>query len=166
MKRLILMRHGEAPLTVGEEDERTLSTYGKSGVEQTARYIKEHYKIENILCSTAKRNRQTLEIVQKIIADNSSVDFSDDIYQNDPEILKDLVTVCAEPAETILLLGHNPSLLTFALDCDKDGYHEWIDELSQGFIPAEIVIIEFDKVTTWKEAMETGGKIKDIFIPR
>jgi phosphohistidine phosphatase SixA len=77
-----------------------------------------------------------------------------------------LIGACEAQIETMLVLGHNPSLLTFALDCDKNGYHEWIDEINHSFVPAEIIVLEFENASTWAEAMIDGGKIKDIFIPK
>jgi len=170
MKRLILMRHGDAPRTLAGDLERALSAKGSAETEITAGYIKSNYnvgnyKIGHILCSSAKRNRQTLGIVQGVIATEVSVEFSDAIYQNDLTILQELVSNITSDSETILLLGHNPTLLTFALNCDHHGYDEWGDQLSNGISTAEIIVIEFKNCSNWHDAMIDGGKIKDIFIP-
>lgn len=166
MKKLILMRHGDAPRNVMGDNERSLSSQGQDEAAQTSHYIKDLYEVNYILCSTAKRNKQTLEVLQTITLQQTPVEFCDEIYQNDPSILKDLVYSCKPEISTILILGHNPSLLTFALECDKNGYSEWIDEINHGFLPAEIIVIEFSVADNWEDAMRHGGKIKDIFIPK
>lgn len=170
MKRLILMRHGDAPHTLYGDGDRVLSEKGALETAITARYIKSNnhignYKIGHILCSSAQRNRQTLDILQGIIETGASVEYSDAIYHNDLTILQELVSNITSGAETVLLLGHNPTLLTFALNCDNQGYDEWSDELSQGMNTAEIIVIEFENCNDWHNAMIFGGKIKDIFIP-
>lgn len=165
MKRLILMRHGDAPNSIVGDQARELSDRGRSEVVITANYIKSHYKIEYILCSSAKRNRQTLEILQKCGIAGLPVEFSDDIYKNDVVILRSLLLNITSDAETILLLGHNPTLLTFALELDQRGYDEWSEKLNYGMKTAEIIVIEFDKAEQWHDAMNSSCKIKDIFLP-
>lgn len=170
MKRLILMRHGDAPRNLAGDEERALSTKGFLETEITAHYIKSNYNVENykighILCSSAKRNRQTLCIVQGLIGTEVFVEFSDAIYKNDLTILQELVSSVNSDSETVLLLGHNPTLLTFALNCDNCGYEVWGDQLSQGMSTAEIIVIEFKNSSNWRDAMIDGGKIQDIFIP-
>ena len=163
MKRLILMRHGDAPRAFGGDHERELSAIGTVEVEATAHHIKSTYKIDHIICSSAKRNRQTLDVLQQHI-DATPVEFSDDIYRNDPTILKKLVSAISDDTDTIMLLGHNPSLLAFALDCDPDSYDEWQDQLSHGMNTAEVIVLECDG-GSWEKFMSHGGKIKDIFMP-
>ena len=164
MKKLILMRHGDAPMAFSGDHERELSASGMAEVEITACYIKSNYKIDRIICSIAKRNKQTLDVLQKHVG-VELVEFSDDIYKNDLAILQSLVSGFTNEAETILLLGHNPSLLLFALKCDPSGYDEWHDQMSQGLRTAEIIVIECDEYSTWEEFISFGGKIRDIFIP-
>ena len=158
------MRHGDAPRSFDGDHERELSSRGAAEVEATARYIAPIYKIDRIICSAAKRNRQTLEVMQRYLED-IPVEFSDDIYKNEVAVLQRLVSGLLNDTETILLLGHNPSLLTFALKCDPKGYEEWHDQINHGMSTAEIIILECDEYNSWEEFMIFGGKIKDIFIP-
>ncbi len=165
MKRLILMRHGDALNSITDDHMRELSEKGQSEVMVTANYIKSHYKIEHILCSSAKRNMQTLDLFRKVSGVDVHAEFSDDIYENDPVILRSLLSNISSNAKTILLLGHNPTLFTFALELDNKGYDEWSEQLSYGMKTAEIIVIEFENADSWYETMNSSGKIKDIFIP-
>jgi len=164
------MRHGDAPRTVAGDLERALSAKGAVDTEKSAHYLASHYnvghsKIGHILCSSAQRNRQTLRVIQGVMGIQASVEFSDAIYKNDLTLLQELLLSITSDAETVLLLGHNPSLLTFALTCDNSGYDEWSDRLSDGMTTSKIIVIEFENANNWGDAMIYGGKIKDIFIP-
>ena len=165
MKKLILMRHGDAPRGIGDDRDRELSIDGALGVDRTANYLLSNYNIDHILCSPIKRNKQTLGVLLEIVGASIPVEFHKEIYSNDPSILQELVRNCNASFSTILLLGHNPSLLEFALKCDIKSYSEWMDEIDRGFRPAEIIAIEFKDAKIWEDAMRDGGKIKDIFIP-
>ena len=158
------MRHGDSPRAFGGDEQRELSTKGRSETKITADYIKSHYIIDHILCSSSIRTRQTLEVLKNTTKTNASIEFSDDIYKNDFTILQNLVEQSSDSSKTILLLGHNPSLLAFALQCDSSGYDTWSQEISEGMQTAEIIVIEFETLT-WTDAIRSGGKIRDIFIP-
>ena len=78
------MRHGDAPHTLYGDGDRVLSDKGALETAITARYIKsnnhiKNYKIGHILCSSAQRNRQTLDILQEIIETDASVEYLDAI---------------------------------------------------------------------------------------
>ena len=62
MKQLLLMRHGLTDHPMGTSDrERVLTADGISQAETQGAYIKEHFNVDYIACSSAIRTRQTLE---------------------------------------------------------------------------------------------------------
>lgn len=164
MKRLILMRHGDAPRNF-VDDERELSEIGALEAEITGKYIKDKYKVDYICCSSAQRNKQTLKVIQKFI-DVVDISFSEDIYKNDHEILKDVVRSFSREFETALLIGHSPSLLSFGLACNLGGYDDWYEHVNMGMKTAEIIVLECDEASDWDSFIDLGAKIKDIFMPK
>ena len=156
------MRHGDAPNTIGGDQERELSEKGSLEVKDTAKYISNNYEIDHVICSSAKRNRQTLEIMKQFVV-VLSIDFSEEIYKNETHILENLVSCLSNKNSTILMLGHNPSLLGFALKCDIDAYDAWHDEIILGMKTAEIIVVESKDCNDWKDFMTCSKKIIDIF---
>ena len=70
MRELILLRHAHAePATTGQSDlDRPLSPQGLAEAEAVARWLKEQGLVpDRVLCSPARRTRETLEAVMDAI---------------------------------------------------------------------------------------------------
>ncbi len=167
MKRLILIRHGDAPRDTQHSDvERTLSRVGEKQAALSGAYLKS-YKIDTILCSPVKRNKQTLRLLQDQTGlTDEIVEFANEIYSNSVEELLSLVNNSSNENETMLIVGHNPSLLELAIMYDYSAEDHWQNELSWGLKPAEILVLEFEDAKRWTEVVRGSGKIKDIFVPQ
>jgi phosphohistidine phosphatase len=165
MKRLILIRHGDAPRSSNSDLERRLSPVGEKQASISGGYLKS-YNIDNVLCSPTKRTKQTLKLLQEQtgLTDNV-VEFVNEIYSNSVEMLLSIVTNANHNNETILIVGHNPSLLELAIMYDYSAEDNWQNELSWGLKPAEVIVIEFAAAKRWAEVVSGSGEIKDIFIP-
>jgi phosphohistidine phosphatase len=166
MKQLVLIRHGDAPKNHSMMDfDRELSDLGKSQAALSAKHL-EKYNIGHILCSPTPRTRQTLEVLnQNLALKKEVIDFAPSIYENCHDTLSRLVDIQSNNEETMLIVGHNPSLLQLALFYDTDADEKWHDEISLGLKPAEIIVINFKKAEFWGQTCHAGGEIVDIFIP-
>ena len=165
MKRLILIRHGDAPRSPNHDLERSLSLIGEKQAATSGGYLKS-YKIDKVLCSPTKRTIQTLQLLQGpagIIDD--IVEFVDDIYINTVDVLLSLVAAIEHVEETILVVGHNPSLLDLAITYDSSAEEKWQNELALGLKPAEVIVLEFPQANNWHELASDTGKITDMFVP-
>lgn len=115
-KTLILMRH----LKSGWEDpsltdhERPLSQRGiDDGAAMRAALSARLPRPDAVLCSTARRTRETLKAVLPEIPE-AAVDFADAVYEASAQTLMRLASMLPETAETALILGHNPGMFDFA----------------------------------------------------
>lgn len=167
MKKLILVRHGDAPRGSTSMDiDRELSVKGQKQVALSAQYL-EKYEIGHVLCSPVIRTRQTLAILNNNLNfDENIVDYPPSIYENSHDTLRRLVDIQQNEQETMLIIGHNPSLIQLALYYDAEPEENWHDILSLGLKPAEVIVIEFKKAENWGQTYHAGGRILDIFIPR
>jgi phosphohistidine phosphatase len=111
MRELILLRHAHAePGAEGAPDiDRPLSADGLAEAEAAGRWLVEQGLIpDRILCSPARRARETLDAVLGIIG-NVEHSLEDAIYEATPGTLAELADAHRE-TERLLLLGHNPGL--------------------------------------------------------
>jgi len=109
MRELILLRHAHAePVQPGQGDaERPLSMAGLAEAEAAAHWLKGHgLKPARVLCSPARRSRQTVERVLEVLG-FVDVRYEPRIYDALPGTL---MTVLDEHAEIdrVLMVGHNP----------------------------------------------------------
>lgn len=166
MKQLILIRHGDAPKALSMLDiDRELSELGKKQSKKSAEHL-ERYSIGHVLCSPVPRTKQTFEIIQNNLRlDDNIIDYPEPIYENDYDTLVRLVHIQNNEEDTMLIVGHNPSLLQLALYYDNDHDDRWNDYIMSGLKPAQIIVVNFPDAEDWGQTCHAGGKIIDIFVP-
>jgi phosphohistidine phosphatase len=160
MKKVILMRHAEAPHDSSLDDfNRILSPAGELQAAESGEYLINHsIKIHKILCSPALRTRQTLEIMQNsgVI---SNVELCDEIYTTSEQRIMDLIGDQSESYSSILVLGHNPTIsYTYFAAIGND-------ELEQ-FSPATCAILYYDQSVAWREIFYNTPVKNNLFIPK
>ena len=67
-----------------------------------------------MICSAAKRTRQTLAGVLGVMGIDPEVDYTDAAYLAGPESLLELVNHVDAGANTVLVVGHNPTVAQVA----------------------------------------------------
>lgn len=111
MRELILLRHAHAePADTGQADiDRPLSPHGHAEAEAAGRWLIEQRLIpDRVLCSPARRSRETLEAV---LALTGYVEqrLEDRIYEATSGTLAGFADDHRE-VERLLLVGHNPGM--------------------------------------------------------
>jgi phosphohistidine phosphatase SixA len=111
MRELILLRHAHAgPAGAGQADlDRPLSPEGLAEAEAAGRWLADNGLVPDcVLCSPARRTRETLEAVLAAIG---YIDqrLEDSIYDASPGTLIALADTHCD-SERLLVVGHNPGL--------------------------------------------------------
>ncbi len=108
VKKLYLLRHGEAGFARTSDFNRELTSNGINQlIELTIAVSKEVQSIDFLLCSTAQRTRQTAQVIEEGISILEK-EYRQEIYSGK---LKDMVLMIEELPEdcnSCLLVGHNP----------------------------------------------------------
>lgn len=138
MRELILLRHAHAePAAAGQPDlDRPLSADGLAEAAAAGRWLAEQSLVpDRVLCSPARRSRETLEAVLEAIG---YVDqrLEDRIYEATAGTLAELADANRE-AERLLLVGHNPGLerLAALMHSGQSGDY-------RGMPPASVVVLK------------------------
>ena len=111
MRELILLRHAHAEVaTAGQADlDRPLSAEGLAEAEAAGKWLAEQKLVPDcVLCSPARRTRETLEAVLDAIG-YVEQRLEESIYDATPGALVALAEAHTEP-ERLLVVGHNPGL--------------------------------------------------------
>jgi len=111
MRELILLRHAHAePATPGQADlDRPLSPVGLAEAEAAGKWLKDNNLLPDcVLCSPARRTRETLEAVLAAIG-YVEKRLEDRIYEATPGTLAALVDERRD-LDRVLIVGHNPGL--------------------------------------------------------
>ncbi len=124
MKRVYLLRHAKSSWKDGSlpDRERPLAGRGKRGAKAMARHLEaERIRPDLVLCSSARRTRETLELVKGAWGDGVETKVDEALYgASEPELLAHLKAL-PEEVGSVMLIGHNPGLEDLALALASDG---------------------------------------------
>ena len=139
MRELILLRHAHAePATPGQADlDRPLSPVGLAEAEAAGKWLKENNLLPDcVLCSPARRTRETLEAVLGTIG-YVEKRLEDRIYEATSGTLAELADANRD-AERLLIVGHNPGLehLAALMYSGQSGDY-------RGMPPGSVVVLDF-----------------------
>src|SRR5690242_6514131 len=113
MRRLLLLRHAKSSWSdPGASDhERPLNRRGQEAAPRIGAYLARHRLIPDaVLCSTARRTRETWELVAAEAPAAPPPRFTEQLYDATPRTLLDVFRRADPAAESLLVVGHNPGL--------------------------------------------------------
>lgn len=110
------MRHGEAqPDHLAKVDrERALSGVGLKQLDSMCQKMHNKFQgVDFVLCSNAKRTRQTYEGIRRIVPASATVEFEDKLYHAPLRSLLDRIHRIDDRYRHALIIAHNPGLQDF-----------------------------------------------------
>ncbi len=111
MRRLILLRHAKSDWPDVPDQERPLAKRGRRDAPVVGRWLRGHgYLPDTVICSVARRTRQTWKLVAPELGGSPSVTFEPRAYAASALNLLNLVRELPGTCRAALLIGHNPGI--------------------------------------------------------
>ena len=124
VKTLYLLRHAKSSWkdeTLADH-ERPLSGRGRKAAKRMAEYMRAEGVVPAlVLCSSARRARETLERVLPSPSADVEVEIEDDLYAAGAEELLARLRRVPADAPSVLLIGHNPGVEQLAASLARAG---------------------------------------------
>jgi phosphohistidine phosphatase len=144
MPRLIFFRHAKAERTQpgGTDHERALTKSGRKDSAQMGEAIAEYGPVDLVLCSTARRAKETWDVASPAVDGSPEVRVLRAIYDADsylPILAKE-----GGNLGIVLLVGHNPAMHEAALGLIADLSSAEGAILSVRFPKAAVAVLDFD----------------------
>jgi phosphohistidine phosphatase len=117
VKRLHLLRHAKSSWKQNVEDrERALNRRGREAARRVGKHLAGAIgPLDLVLCSSARRTRETLELVLANFAVTPRSAIEDELYAASQEELMHRLRRLSENEVNVLLIGHNPGLQELAI---------------------------------------------------
>jgi len=166
MRRLILFRHAKAerPDHYDHDRERDLTGEGIAMARGMGLWLEGRGIVPDlVLCSPAVRTRQTWEAAATAFEPAPEVLYEDSLYAASAEEVLEVVRNVDGEVQTLLVVGHNPSLENLALMLAASAEPEVADRFEKKFPTAAVAILDFedmpwaaiDEKQAWLTAFET-----------
>jgi phosphohistidine phosphatase len=168
VRTLLLLRHAKSSWSdPGLRDhERPLAPRGRKAAKRLARYVDSHgLQPELVLCSSARRARETLDLLRPALGAGAEVAFDNDLYGADGGELLGRVRAVTNHVESVMLVGHNPGLQDLAISLAGDGEPGALELLRAKFPTAALAILDLGS-TGWARLGPGDARLTRLVLPR
>jgi phosphohistidine phosphatase len=165
MKLLYLMRHAKSDWDDPElpDIERPLAPRGLRASRDMARRLRKSGVAPSlVLCSTAARARQTLDLIAPALGDGVEVKHESAIYGASPADLIKRLRKVPGSVQSVMIVGHNPTIQELAIGLAGPGGD--VDRLRQKFPTAALATLKIDE-KSWNKLEPGRGELVGLLTP-
>ncbi len=165
LRRLILLRHAKSDWPDVPDQERPLAKRGRRDAPVVGRWLRRHgYLPDTVICSVARRTRQTWDRVAPELGGSPSVTFELRAYEARALTLLYLVRELPGTCRAALLIGHNPAIEELATHLAEAPAAAGAPPPPRLRFPtAAVAVLEFDG--DWADLSPGQARLLDFAIP-
>jgi phosphohistidine phosphatase len=168
-RQLILVRHAKSAWPDVPDRDRPLAKRGRRQAPLTGAWLRSTgYRPGLVLCSPARRTRDTWELMAAELGTAAKVGYEERIYAASGAALLDLVREVPADVATLVLVGHFPGLPDLAIELAGDGpggsSGDAMERLRSKFPTAAAAVLEIRD--QWRDLAPGGARLADFVVPR
>jgi phosphohistidine phosphatase len=168
-RRLILLRHAKSAWPDDVPDhERPLAPRGRRDAPAAGRWLrKSGYAPDRVLCSTARRTRETWQLAEESLGAHPPTVLEDRVYGASSAELLELAQQTPADVRTLLIVGHDPAIrgLTLELASEQpgDAEAEALGRVRAKYPTAAIAILSF--LSDWAGLSLGHAQLAEFVVP-
>lgn len=170
MLTLALLRHAKSSWADPAEDDfdRALNERGiRTAPEAGAALATLGFVPELILCSTAKRTRETLDLALPAMPLDHApkIQLDDRLYLASATTIVEVIRDMPAAHMNLLVIGHNPGLHEVALMLAGSGDTGRLETLHDKFPTSAIALLKFERAR-WRDIRAGDGRLEAFWLPK
>jgi phosphohistidine phosphatase len=168
MRRILLLRHAKSDWSEpgASDHERPLNRRGEEAAPRIGAYLNRHGLIpDRVLCSTAKRARETWALVGEQVPDAPAASYVEPLYAATARTILTVLQHADAAAASLLVVGHNPGLQEAAKLLIASGDLDDRERLREKFPTAGLAVIDFP-IDDWSKLHPRSGRLERFVVPR
>ena len=168
MLTLTLLRHAKSSWSnpAMADRERPLAARGLADAPLMGKAMAERgIDPELVLCSSARRTRDTLDLVLPELRVEPKIVYEDALYHASAKEMLDMLHGIQPGANRVMLVGHNPEIQSFALDLVGSGPKHLRDRLRTKYPTAGLAVINFSS-GLWPNVAINSGTLNLFLAPK
>lgn len=172
MRRVLLLRHAKSSWGSADLDDmaRPLAPRGRKAAPLIGRHISGQSLVPDlVLCSTAVRARQTLELViaewDRAAGDDAQVDMRAALYLATVGEMLSAIRRLDDDIECVMIIGHNPGMAILADELASKGDPEHLQAMATKFPTAALAVLDFE-TSSWEAIAPGTGRLRTFVRPR
>jgi phosphohistidine phosphatase len=168
MLTLSLLRHAKSSWEEAdlEDFERPLARRGESAAHRMGGYMAEHgIAPKLVLCSSAVRARQTLDLVLPRLSAAPSVVYEETFYLAAPLVMLARLHKVDDTVDHVMIVGHDPGLQLLAIELSGKGDPQVLQAVARKYPTGALAVIRFE-VRTWSKVTRGTGRLDLLMTPK
>ena len=169
MKTLYLLRHAKSSWDdpVLDDFDRPLAARGRAAAPRIGAFMRaQGWLPDLVLCSTARRTRETWALVAAEIDAEIAATYTDALFHGSPGGLLEVLRGAPDSAMAVALVSHSPGIECLAARLSGPGSDAAGLELLRGKFPtAALAVIEIN-AERWDAVEAGGGRLRRFVRPR
>jgi phosphohistidine phosphatase len=168
-RRLILLRHAKSAWPDDVPDhERPLAPRGRRDAPAAGDWLRRsEYVPDRVLCSTARRTRETWQLAEEKLGAHPQTAFEDRVYGASSAELLDLAHQTPEGVHSLLVVGHDPAMRGLTLELASkqpgDAEAEALGRVRAKYPTAAIAVLSF--LGDWDELSPGHAHLAEFVVP-
>jgi len=166
MHTLYLLRHAKSSWAdpAQLDHARPLAARGRRDGKRIAKHLVElGIEPELLLCSSAERTRETLELIRPALSATSTVMLEAELYAATSDMLLERIRALPDTVASVMMIGHNPGLHDLALVLASAGAE--LERLKTKFPTGALATLELSN-TTWSELSQADAVLAAYVVPK
>lgn len=167
LRTLILLRHAKSVWPDVPDHERPLSERGRRDAPEVGRWLAASGHVpEQVLCSSARRTRETWELVHGRLGADPEVVVDEDVYQATSDGLLSLIRRVAPSRHSLLVVGHAPSIpsLALMLPAPETAADDTRERIREKYPTAAATVLQFSG--DWARLQAESARLLAFVTPR
>lgn len=165
VRRLFLLRHAKSSWDEPglADHDRPLAPRGRRATKVIAEHMRwKRITPELVVCSSARRTRQTLTRIAPALGDDVDVRIEPELYAASATELLKLLREVPDEVDSVMLIGHNPGIQDIALILARPAPE--LGRVQHKFPTAALATLEFDG--RWRELEPGGAELTSFVRPK
>jgi phosphohistidine phosphatase len=168
MRRLYLLRHAKTEQgEPGKPDRgRALVERGREDASLIGAYLETHALMpQRVLLSPALRTQETWKYMTEAMRQAPAAAIVDGIYEAGAQDIYDAILTTPDKAQSLMIVGHNPTLHEVALMLVAAGDIDTRERLREGLPTMGLVVIDF-AFDEWQKLHPQSGRLERFVTPK
>lgn len=168
MKTLYLLRHAKSDWGNPNlpDHDRPLNERGIKASKRIGElFEKQRIRPDLVLCSPARRTRQTLNLIAEETGRDYDIRFEKGLYETSADQILAIIQRLPDNAKSVLIIGHNPGLEMLTHDLIHSGKPQALARLNEKFPAGALAVLTFD-TKHWEDVAPAGGALEDFVTPK
>jgi phosphohistidine phosphatase len=165
MRRIYLLRHAKSTWDEAglADEDRPLAPRGRRATKLLADHLRrEGIEPELVLCSSARRTRETLEGIAPAIGHGASVLIEPELYGASEDKLVERIRGTPDAVRSLMVIGHNPGIQAVAMRLAGSG--EDLERVARKYPTGALATLDLEG--SWHELGPGAARLAEFVTPK